>query len=110
MISRTLISAFCAGLCNLPAVTAPPTATLSAFDRYGPVVEDRIRSDSSTANFLRVYGRLLRAHSRPEASDEAPGMERWIGELIRLQRTWRKQQIRPIREFETCYIRRYEEN
>jgi len=43
-------------------------------------------------------------------SDEARGMARWIGELIRLQRTWRKQQIRPIREFETCYIRRYEEN
>jgi hypothetical protein len=54
MISRTLISAFCAGLCNLPAVAAPPTATLNAFDRYAAVVEDRIRSDSSTANFLRV--------------------------------------------------------
>ena len=54
MISRTLISAFCAGLCNLPAIAAPPTATLNAFDRYAAVVEDRIRSDSSTANFLRV--------------------------------------------------------
>jgi len=54
MISRTLISAFCAGLCNLPALAAPPTATLNAFDRYAAVVEDRIRSDSSTANFLRV--------------------------------------------------------
>jgi len=54
MISRTLISVFCAGLCNLAAVAAPPTATLNAFDRYAAVVEDRIRSDSSTASFLRV--------------------------------------------------------
>jgi hypothetical protein len=54
MISRTLITAFCAALCNLPAVAAPPTATLNAFDRYAAVVEDRIRSDSSPANFLRV--------------------------------------------------------
>jgi hypothetical protein len=54
MTSRTLITAFCAALCNLPAVAAPPTATLNAFDRYAVVVEDRIRSDSSTANFLRV--------------------------------------------------------
>lgn len=41
-------------LCNLPAVAAPPTATLHAFDRYAAVVEERIRSDYSTANFLRV--------------------------------------------------------
>src|ERR1035437_5238615 len=54
MISRTLITAFCAALCNLPAIAAPPTATLNAFDRYAAVVEDRIRSDSSTANFLRI--------------------------------------------------------
>jgi len=54
MISRTLIGALCATLCNLPAVAAPPLATLNAFDRYTAVVEDRIRSDSSTANFLRV--------------------------------------------------------
>ncbi len=54
MISTRLISAFCAGLCILPTVAAPSTATLSAFDRYVAVVEDRIRSDSSTANFLRV--------------------------------------------------------
>jgi hypothetical protein len=54
MISRILITAFCAALCNLPGVAAPPTATLNAFDRYAAVVEDRIRSDSSTANFLRV--------------------------------------------------------
>jgi hypothetical protein len=54
VISRTLISAFCAGLCNLAAAAAPPTATLSAFDRYVAAVEHRIRSDSSTANFLRV--------------------------------------------------------
>lgn len=54
MISRILISAFCATLCNLSAVAAPPAATLSAFDRYAAVVEDRINSDSTTANFLRV--------------------------------------------------------
>jgi hypothetical protein len=54
MISRTLMAALCASLCNLPAVAAPPAATLSAFNRYAAVVEDRIRSDSSTANFLRV--------------------------------------------------------
>jgi hypothetical protein len=54
IISRALISAFCAGLCNLPAVAAPPKATLNAFHQYAAVVEDRIRLDSSTANFLRV--------------------------------------------------------
>lgn len=54
MTSRTLITAFCTALCNFPAVAAPPTATLNAFDRYATVVERRIRSDSSTANFLRV--------------------------------------------------------
>ena len=54
MQSRTLISAFCAALCNLPALAAPPQATLNAFDRYAAVVENRIHSDSSTGNFLRV--------------------------------------------------------
>jgi hypothetical protein len=54
MTSRTLITAFCAALCNLPAGAAPSTATLNAFDRYAAVVEDRIHSDFSTANFLRV--------------------------------------------------------
>jgi hypothetical protein len=48
------MAALCASLCNLPAVAAPPPATLSAFNRYAAVVEDRIRSDSSTASFLRV--------------------------------------------------------
>jgi hypothetical protein len=46
VISRTLIGAFCAGLCNLAAVAAPPTATLSAFDRYVAAVEHRIRSET----------------------------------------------------------------
>jgi hypothetical protein len=54
MTSKRLITAFCAALCNSPAVAAPPSATLTAFDRYAAVVEGRIRSDSSTANFLRV--------------------------------------------------------
>jgi len=54
MISRILISAFCATLCSLSAVAAPPGATLSAFNRYAAVVEDRINSDSTTANFLRA--------------------------------------------------------
>ena len=54
MISRALLSAFCAVLGDLPAPAAPPPATLKAFDQYAAVVEDRIRSDSGTANFLRV--------------------------------------------------------
>jgi len=54
MISRTLISAFCVGLASLPAVAAPPAATLSAFERYAAVVEGRIRSDYSTTKFLRI--------------------------------------------------------
>jgi hypothetical protein len=54
MNSRTLITAFCAALCNLPAVAAPPAATLKAFDRYAAVVENRIHADSPTANFLRI--------------------------------------------------------
>ena len=54
MTSRTLITVFCAALCNLPAGATPSTATLNAFDRYAAVVEDRIRSDFSTANFLRI--------------------------------------------------------
>jgi len=54
MISRTLTTAFCAAVCNLPALAAPPMATLNAFDRYVAVVEDRIHSDSSTEKFLRV--------------------------------------------------------
>jgi len=38
----------------LPAVAAPPAATLSAFERYAAVVEGRIRSDYSTTKFLRI--------------------------------------------------------
>lgn len=54
MFSRTLIAASSVVLCATPAVAAPPTATLNAFDRYAAVVEDRIRADRSMAGFLRV--------------------------------------------------------
>lgn len=54
MISRILIVMVCGWLCNFPVDAAPPAATLNAFDRYAAAVEDRIRSDSSTANFLRI--------------------------------------------------------
>lgn len=54
VISRILISAFCAGLYCLPATASPPVATRNAFGRYAAVVEDRIRAASTTAQFLRV--------------------------------------------------------
>lgn len=54
MISRTLIGVSCAALWNVAAAAAPPAETLRAFDRYAAAVEDRIRSDSGTANFLRA--------------------------------------------------------
>ena len=54
VISRALISALCAGLCNLSAVASPPVATWNAFSQYAAVAEDRMRADSTTANFLRV--------------------------------------------------------
>jgi len=54
MSCRVLIGAFCAGLFSLPAAAAAPEAALDAFDRYAAVVENRIRSDATTANFLRA--------------------------------------------------------
>ena len=55
MISRTLIGVFCAALGNVAvAAAAPPAETLQAFDRYAAAVEERIRSDAGTANFLRA--------------------------------------------------------
>jgi hypothetical protein len=49
-----LAPAFCAALCNMTAIAAPPAPTLNAFDRYAAIVEDRIGRDASTETFLRV--------------------------------------------------------
>lgn len=54
MISRTLIGVFCAALWSAGADGAPPTETLRAFDQYAAAVEERIRLDAATANFLRA--------------------------------------------------------
>lgn len=54
IISGTLTAVFCATLCNLPAPAAPAVGTLKAFDQYAAAVEERIRSDSGTAKFLRA--------------------------------------------------------
>ncbi len=53
-IPRVPIGLFCATLWNVVAAAAPPAVALEAFDRYAAAVEDRIRSDSGTADFLRA--------------------------------------------------------
>jgi hypothetical protein len=53
LIPTARIGVFYAALWNV-AAAAPPAETLKAFDRYAAAVEDRIRSDAGTANFLRA--------------------------------------------------------
>jgi hypothetical protein len=66
-----------AALCDLAAIGAPPPATVSAFDQYAAAVEDRIRTDSSTANFLRVLpdeSRRARARQGEILAESAGGL------------------------------------
>ncbi len=81
IISRVmdlLIRSFlCAALCELAALGAPPPATLSAFDRYAAIVEDRIRADSPAATFLRLLpdeARRARARKGEVLAESAQGL------------------------------------